>query len=74
MRSPFSRIPSLRLRAARGRLLCLISLPLRGDASSGLARELALVASASAPHLRRLTVYRQLRNPPLRPDDTVRAA
>lgn len=48
-----SGLPFLRLRPLRGRLLCLIALPV-----GGAGRELALVASPTAPHLRRLDVYR----------------
>jgi hypothetical protein len=52
MRSPSSRAPLLRLRTARGRLLCLLRLPGRP------VRELALVLGPAPPYLRRLTVLR----------------
>ena len=47
-----NRVPFLRLRPLPGRLLCLVGLPIGGG------RELALVASPTPPHLRRLAVYR----------------
>jgi len=44
----------------RGRLLCRFALPPCHGAGSPLARELVVVLSPTAPHLRRLTVYRRL--------------
>ncbi|HVC35160.1 MAG TPA: hypothetical protein VNL16_16730, partial [Chloroflexota bacterium] len=41
------------------RLICRFPLIARYDATHGLARELVLVVSPTAPHLRRLTVYRR---------------
>ncbi len=58
---------AFRLRSVRHRLLCLIRLPWR-DVSGTHTRELALVASPTAPYLRRLTIYRRREAPPSCPD------
>ena len=60
MRSPFSRLLSLRLRRIPGRLLCSLPLPRADCACQPFLRELVVVASPTRPHLRRLTVYRRL--------------
>ena len=56
MISRFSRLLTGRL---PHRFVCRIPLIPRDDAPHGLARELVLVVSPTAPHLRRLTVYRR---------------
>jgi len=56
-------LPHLRLRASPKRIVCLISLSRRSVRTRQTHRELAVVASRSAPHLRYLTVYRQLIDP-----------
>ena len=73
MTSPSSR-PPFRLRAARGRLCCLIALPPQDRAARRYVRELALVASPMAPYLCRWIVYRRIPDPPAQPDDPPRAA
>ena len=73
MTSPSRRSP-LRLRSTRGRLCCLIALPTRDRAAGGFVRELALVASPTAPYLRRWIVYRRGADPPTPPDEPPRAA
>jgi hypothetical protein len=73
MKSPSSSFLPLRLRLASGRLLCSLRLPWIGaDRGAGL-RELVLVASATRPYLRHLTVYR-LAAPIEAPDYPPRAA
>lgn len=47
----------LRLRQTRGRILCRLSLPQLKLTSEPFTRELVLIASPKAPHLRRLTLY-----------------
>ena len=76
MISPFScrRLPSLRVCATRGRLVCRISLPRWEAGPRGIIRELALVVSPTAPHLRHLTVYRRPASPPVTPGDPPQAA
>ncbi len=64
---------ALRLRPIRNRLLCLVRLPWP-EASDTHTRELALVASATSPYLRRLTVYRRRATPPSYPDTPPKAA
>src|SRR5262245_23372647 len=49
-----------RLRPGRGRLGWLVDLPAGTRPAGTLAVELALVASATAPLLRRLTVFRRV--------------
>lgn len=61
MRSRSNRRFSLRLRRRRSGLLCRLVLPAFTALPDGLAREFVLIASLTAPHLRRLTVYRCLR-------------
>ncbi len=56
-------LPHLRLRASPERIVCLISLSKRTVRTRQTRRELAIVASRCAPHLRYLTVYRQLIDP-----------
>ena len=68
-----SRLPWLRLRSARGRLLCLVALPDRTGATGRFAAELALIASSTAPCLRRLTVLHGL-DSGVHPDGAPRAA
>ena len=68
-----SRLPWLRLRSGRGRLLCLVGLPIRSGPTGRFAAELALVASPTAPRLRRLTVLRRL-DAGAHPDGAPRAA
>lgn len=64
------RLPPLRLRPLRGRLLCLI-----GPTRHAADRQLVLVASLTPPHLRRLDVYRGGGGTsPVPPDDLPRAA
>ena len=70
MISRSSRLLSFRLWSLRRRLVCRLGLPQR----DALARELVLVASPTAPHLRRLTVHRRLGAPSLLPDDAPEAA
>jgi len=65
---------SIRLRTVGGRLCCLIRLPLLGAGTRGLVADTTLVASPSAPHLRRFTVYRRLAGPPSPPDGAPEAA
>jgi hypothetical protein len=62
-----SRFRRLLARWPRGRLLCRFALPPCHGAGSALARELVLVLSPTAPHLRRLTVYRRLAAGPADP-------
>jgi hypothetical protein len=62
----------LHLRTAGRRLVCVIALPGRSAGAPG--RELVLVASPAAPHLRRLTVLRRPGAPAVPPDDGPRAA
>ena len=64
---------SVRLRTVRRRLLCLIGLP-EQSTDGAFTRQLVLVASPTAPHLRRLTVHRRLGAPSLLPDDAPEAA
>jgi hypothetical protein len=71
MISPSSRAFPLRLWAARGRLVCLLALPHRFLAPPGFARHLVVIASPTAPRLRRLMVYRRLA---ASPDDSPQAA
>src|SRR5438067_582133 len=66
MTSPSKRLP-LRLRSTRGRLCCLIALPGRDWAAAGFVRELALVASPTAPYLRRLGRHRRSGAPGVTP-------
>lgn len=74
MTFPSNLVPSLRLRAIGGRLVCLLSLPSGNAPHRGFSRQLALVASPRPPHLRRLTVYRRDAEPALRPGGAGRAA
>ena len=60
MTSPSSWLPWLRLRSGRGRLICLVALPARTGTTGRVAAELALIASPTAPRLRRLTVLHRL--------------
>ena len=62
-----SAVAAFRLRPVHNRLLCLIRLPWR-DVSATHIREFALVASPTAPYLRRLTIYRRREAPPSHPD------
>ena len=64
---------SVRLRTVRRRLLCLVGLPERSS-DGPFTRQLVLVASPTAPHLRRLTVHRRLVDPSPCPEDTLGAA
>lgn len=64
---------SVRLRTVRRRLLCLIGFPEQGI-DGAFTRQLVLVASPTAPHLRRLTVLRRLGAPSVLPDDAPEAA
>lgn len=54
--------PLLRLRPRRGQLLCLVRAP-RFGGRGDVRRELALVASPTAPYLRHLVVYRPRQEP-----------
>lgn len=71
---PSSQPLSIRLRTLGGRLYCLIRLPRLGAGARDLVAETTLVASPSAPHLRRFTVYRRLAGPPSHPDGAPEAA
>ena len=73
MTFPANRLPAVRLWSAGGRVFCRITVPWR-DAGGGLTREWALIASPTAPHLRRLTVYRRSPGPPAFPDEPPAAA
>jgi hypothetical protein len=55
---PFRRLPSLRLRRVRGRLLCRLILPLGRTVPDSCVREVVVVAGPRSPRLRRLTVHR----------------
>lgn len=67
MISRFSRLLTVRLRPGRGELLCRLALPPARCLPAGLARELVVVASPTAPRLRRLTVYRRAGDAPVDP-------
>ncbi len=73
MRLPSSQLPTIRLRLARHRLLCLLRLP-RVVTATTRSREYVLVLSLEAPFFRLLTVYRSPRFLPLLPEGTHRAA
>ncbi|MGD9510664.1 MAG: hypothetical protein AB7I38_18385 [Dehalococcoidia bacterium] len=64
MISRFRRLLARRLRA---RLICRFALRPHGSPQPALARELVVVLSAAAPHMRRLTVYRRLEADPADP-------
>ena len=64
--------PSLRFRARRRRILCVIGLPQVPHAP--FARDVAFVVSLGAPFLRRWIVYRRLRPSPPDSDGLARAA
>ncbi|HEY8743391.1 MAG TPA: hypothetical protein VIU62_09845 [Chloroflexota bacterium] len=66
-----SRLPTVRLRALRGQLICLLRPP-TAAADNDRACALAFIASPRAPFLRRLRLYR--RQILLPPGDAPRAA
>jgi hypothetical protein len=66
-----SRFRRLLARRPRARLICRFTLRPHGGPRPALSRELVVVVSTAAPHLRRLTVYRR---PGAGPADPPRAA
>lgn len=62
-----SRFRRLLAARPRGRLICRFALRPCLGTSSAFARELVVVLSPTAPHLRRLTVYRRLAAGPHEP-------